>query len=190
SSDIEQGGPRRPGRGQCRREARSAELSLDRGLVEHGPDVPNFPVAKFIEDVLGEAHPAAVHRKTEEPAFRGHVEAEPAGDQRRIDREDLSGEAEVGDLLEVVFKHGAIAAQAQWPPIVPDIVADEGAEFLPSLPVQAGDVAAIDARKIRRRHGVSLWKFATKTALHLWPNPLWAMNVARIAGPQRAAGGS
>ena len=62
----------------------------------------------------------------------------------RLAHHELDGEMEVRDLLEIALEHGAIAGEAERPPVVARVVGDEPVQVSPILPVEAGDIGSIE----------------------------------------------
>lgn len=83
-------------------------------------------------------------------------EGEAAGDPGRFGHEERDGGAEVGDRAEIRLEHGAVAGEAERTAIVLGAGVDEGTEALPALPVEAGDVAAVEVRQALGAHGAAL----------------------------------
>jgi hypothetical protein len=123
---------------------RMSKVRFDRPLVDHRPDLRNSLVAKLIEDVLGEDDPSAVHRQAKKQTLGPAVESEPARDMGRFADHELDVELEVRDLGEIPLEHGAIAGETEWPAIVTRVFGDEAMQIRPVLPVQAGNVAAVE----------------------------------------------
>ena len=53
-------------------------------------------------------------------------------------------ELEVRDLLEIALEHRAIAGETERPAVVARVIGDEAMQIWPVLPVQAGDVIAVE----------------------------------------------
>jgi hypothetical protein len=83
---------------------------------------------------------------------------------RRISNENLNVEIEIGYLPEVVFEHCSITMQTERPAIVANVTMNEAAQLRPVLPVEAGNVIAIDVGKLVLGHSVSIRCRHTKWA--------------------------
>ncbi len=80
-------------------------------------------------------------------------------------------ELKVGNLLEIALEHGAIAGEAEWPAVVARVVGDELTQIRPILPIQAGDIAAVEVGEMRLR---SWRRFRVKTQLACAETTAWA----------------
>jgi hypothetical protein len=154
-----------------------SKLSFYGGLVDDRPNLPNSLASKFIEHILGEADLSAVYWKAKKLAHRRNVEAQPACDMRRISNENLNVEIEIGYLPEVVFEHCSITMQTERPAIVANVTMNEAAQLRPVLPVEAGNVIAIDVELVPG-HSVSIRCRHTK----------WARGVPSNGHPYRDPG--
>src|ERR1700712_5755975 len=67
-------------------------------------------------------------------------------------------ELKVRDLGEIALKHCAIAREAERPAVVTGVVGDEAMQIRPILPVEAGDIAAIEVGEGRLGHGDCPWR--------------------------------
>jgi len=123
---------------------RLLKLRLDRGLVDHRPDLSNSLAAKLIEDILGEDDLFAVHRQAEEETLRPAVESKPARDVGRFADQKFDVELKIRNLLEIALQHRAVSGEAERPAVVARVVGDKLMQIRPILPVQAGDVAPVE----------------------------------------------
>src|SRR5262245_18697020 len=73
-------------------------------------------------------------------------------DSRRVGNQKVDVEAQVGDGAKIAFQHRAIAGQPDFGSVVADMVLDELPELVPTLPVQAVDVAAISLDQLVAGH--------------------------------------
>jgi hypothetical protein len=52
----------------------------------------------------------------------------------------------VRDLIEIAFKHGAIAGEAKRPAVVVRVIVNESVQIVPILPIEAGNVGSVRGR--------------------------------------------
>ena len=125
-----------------------SKLGFDRRLVDNRPHLHDLLFPEFVEHVLGKRNPLPVYIEAEKFSLRRTVEGEPARDIGRIGDQKLNVEAEVRDFIKIPLQHLAMARQSDWPAVVDRVIIDELSKPRPVLPVEAGDVAAVDGGEV------------------------------------------
>jgi hypothetical protein len=75
---------------------------------------------------------------------------------RRVADQEFDVELKVRNLLEIALEHRAVTGEAEGPAVVSRVVGDESRQIWPILPVQAGDVAAVEVGESGFGHGATL----------------------------------
>lgn len=104
------------------------KLGFDRGLVDNGPDAPDFSVFIFVDHVLAERDSPTIDIQIEKPAYGRAIEIQTARDERCIRDQNLNVEAHIGNVPIIAFQHRPIAEQAYPFAVIIDIPIDEISE--------------------------------------------------------------
>src|SRR5271154_6038038 len=143
--------------GSTRRRPLPGKLSLDGGLVDDRPDRDNLGELELIKDVLRKRDYAPVDVQPEELPLWGALEGEAGSDERGRAGQKLDIEAEIGDVLEILYEHVTVAGQLERSAVMLNLIIDVLSEFLPIPSIQAVDVGAVEIGKRRRgQNGILL----------------------------------
>src|SRR6202167_5169382 len=134
------------------------KLSLDGGLVDDRPDRGNLGELELIKDVLRKRDYAPVDVQPEELPLWGALEGEAGSDERGRAGQKLDIEAEVGDVLEILYEHVTVAGQLEPSAVMLNLIIDVLSELLPIPSIQAVDVGAVEIGKGGRgKTEILLW---------------------------------
>ena len=79
---------------------------------------------------------------------------QPGRHARRLRNQKFDVETKIGNSLEIAFQHPTVARKPDRLAVILHFLADEAAEIIPVLRVQAGDVAPVEIGKILTAHGI------------------------------------